>query len=425
MILGYGLPFRCTADAGLIRTLAAAITFAAAHTNMKDAVIVSAVRTAIGSFGGSLAPFTGVQLGSMAIRASLEKIGLDPNLVEELFMGNVCQANLGQSPGRQAGIGAGLPTSVPATTINKVCASGTKAIMLAAQAIALGHADVIVAGGFESMSNVPYYVPKARFGYKYGNAELVDGLAKDGLEDAYQHKAMGVFADATAKKYEITREQQDAFAIDSYRKAQAATESGAFADEIIPVMIPQKKGEAKAFLHDEEPNNVMFDKIPGLRAAFTPDGTVTAANASTINDGASALVIMSLEKALALGLTPLARIAGYADHEQDPEWFTTAPAYALPKALKRAGIGANDVSYFEINEAFSVVPLVVSKLAGLDPAKINVRGGAVAMGHPLGCSGARIVTTLTHLLQSNGARYGAAGICNGGGGSSALVLERM
>ncbi len=390
----------------------------------KEVVIVSAVRTPMGSFGGSLAGISAVELGAIALKGALEKAGIAASQVQEVYMGNVCQANVGQNPAKQVSLAAGLPAHVPCTTINKVCASGTKAIMLAAQSIQLGLADVVAAGGFESMSQVPYYVPRARFGYKYGSAQLVDGLERDGLEDVYQKKAMGVFADATAKEYGISREAQDTFAIDSYKKSQASGEAGLFAAEIVPVLIPQKKGEPKAIATDEEPANVFFDKIPGLRPAFTPDGTVTAANASTINDGGAALILMSAAKAQELGLKPLAKIAAFADYEQEPERFTTAPVGAMQKALERAGIGLEQVDYMEINEAFAVVPLAVGQLMGADMAKVNVRGGAVSLGHPLGCSGARIVTTLTHILNSNGGRYGLAGICNGGGGASALLLEK-
>ena len=392
---------------------------------MQEVYIVSAVRTAIGSFGGMFAGLSATQLGASAIKGAIEKAGISPEQVDEVFMGNVCSANLGQSPARQAALAAGLPVTVPATTVNKVCASGTKAIMFGAQSIALGHADVIVAGGMESMSNIPYYVPKARYGYKYGNAELVDGLVRDGLEDVYQKKAMGVFADATAKKYGITREEQDAYAINSYKKVAAATEAGKFSAEIVPVAVPQRKGEPLLLVNDEEYKNVFFDKIPGLKPAFTPDGTVTAANASTINDGAAALVLMSKKKADELGIKPLARIVSFADAEQEPEWFTTAPTVAVPKALKRAGLTLNDMDFFEVNEAFSVVTMAFNKVLELDPAKVNIYGGAVALGHPLGCSGARIVTTLVNVLGQNNGRYGAVGICNGGGGAAAMVIERL
>lgn len=391
---------------------------------MNTAYIVSAVRTPMGSFGGMLAGLSATELGAIAIKGALERAGVSAAQVDEVFFGNVCSANLGQSPARQAALKAGLPFNVPCTTVNKVCASGTKTIMFAAQAIMLGHADIVVAGGMESMSNVPFYIPKARFGYKYGNAELVDGLQRDGLEDVYQKKAMGVFADATAAKYDISREQQDEFAINSYKRAAESTSSGRFKNEIVAVSIPQKKGAALEIAEDEEYKNVNFDKIPGLRPAFTTDGTVTAANASTINDGASALLVVSERKMKELGLKPLARIVSFADAEQEPEWFTTAPTKAVPLALQRGGLSVNDIDFFEINEAFSVVPLAFNKIMGVDPAKVNVNGGAVALGHPLGASGARIVTTLLNVLDQKGGRYGAVGICNGGGGAAALVVEK-
>lgn len=392
---------------------------------MKRAVIVSAVRTPIGSFGGVLSTLSATELGSIAVKGALEAAGITADQVQEVYLGNVVQANLGQSPARQVALGAGLPSSTICTTINKVCASGTKSIMLAAQSIMLGQGDIFIAGGFESMSNIPYYVPKARYGYKYGHGQLVDGLVRDGLEDVYAQKPMGAFADATAKKYEITREQQDEYTIRSYKNAQAATADGSFKNEIVPVSIAQKKGEPKVISQDEEPNNVIFDKIPSLKPVFTQDGTVTAANASTINDGATALVIMSEERAAQLGLKPLAAIVSFADYDHEPEWFTTAPAMSVPKALKNAGLSLSDMDYLEINEAFAVVPMAVTKIMDADPERVNVRGGAVALGHPLGCSGARIVTTMAHLLQDKNARYGAVGICNGGGGSSAMVIERM
>lgn len=392
---------------------------------MQQVFIVSAVRTPIGSFGGVLSSFTATALGSIAIKGALEKAGVAADQVNAVYMGNVVSANLGQAPARQAALGAGLPATVPCTTINKVCASGTKAIMMAAQDIMLGHADVVIAGGMESMSNIPFYVPKARFGYKYGNAEFVDGLVRDGLEDVYDKKAMGVFADACAKKYEITREEQDAFAIGSYTKTRETTEAGIFKNEIVAVSIPQKKGEAIQLMEDEEYKNVFFDKIPGLRPAFTPDGTVTAANASTINDGASALLLVSEQKMKELGLTPLARVVSFADAEQEPAWFTTTPAKAVPLAVKRAGLSMGQIDYFEVNEAFAVVPLAFNKILDVDAAKVNVFGGAVSIGHPLGASGARIVTTLANVLQTKGGHYGAVGICNGGGGASAIVLERV
>lgn len=392
---------------------------------MKEAYIVSAVRTPMGSFGGALSAFSAIQLGSIAIKGALERAGIGPEQVEEVYFGNVCSAGLGQNPARQAAKAAGLPNNVACTTINKVCASGAKSIMMAAQDIMLGIADVVVAGGMESMSNVPYYIPKARFGYKYGGGQLVDGLENDGLLDAYQKKAMGVYADATAEHFGISREEQDAFAIRSYKLAAESTAAGKFQGEIVPVEIPQKKGPAVQMVEDEEYKNVFFDKIPGLRAAFTPTGTVTAANASTINDGAAALVIMSKEKVEELGLKPIAKILAFADAEQEPEWFTTAPTVAVPKALSRAGLSLKDVDFFEVNEAFAVVTLAFNKVLGVDESKVNVRGGAVALGHPLGASGARIVTTLCHVLQGEQGRIGVAGICNGGGGASALVIERL
>lgn len=394
-------------------------------SNSKMVYIVSAVRTPLGSFGGVLSSFSAVQLGALAIKGALDKAGVSASEVGEVFMGNVVSSNLGQAPARQAALAAGIPDTVPCTTVNKVCASGTKATMFGAQAILLGHADVVVTGGMESMSNIPYYIPKARFGYKYGNAELVDGLEKDGLLDVYQKKAMGVFADATAAKFGITREMQDQFAINSYKKSAAATNEGLFKNEIIPVAIPQKKGDAILLVEDEEYKNVMFDKIPGLRPAFTPDGTVTAANASTINDGAAALVLASEEAVKRLNLKPIARIVSFSDGEQAPEWFTTAPTLSVPRAVERSGLKLSDIDFFEINEAFAVVPLAFEKILEVADEKMNVFGGAVSLGHPLGASGARIITTLCNVLQTKGGRYGAVGICNGGGGSSAMVIERM
>jgi acetyl-CoA C-acetyltransferase len=391
---------------------------------MNDVVIVSAVRTPIGSFGGALAPLTATELGALAIRAAYQRAGIRPELVEEVIMGNVVSANLGQAPARQAALKAGLPVNVRCTTVNKVCASGTKAIMMAAQTIQLGQADVIIAGGMESMSNTPYYIPKARFGYKYGDGQLIDGLAKDGLVDPFDQQAMGVFADQTAKKYNISRETQDAFAIQSYQRSAKATKNGSFGSEIIPVDVPTNKGSVTVS-EDEEYKNVFFDKIPKLKPAFSPDGTVTAANASTINDGASALVLMSQKKAEELGLKPIARILGYADAEQEPALFTTTPTLAIPAALKRAGIKPEDVDYYEINEAFSVVALACSQILEIPQSKLNVNGGAVSLGHPLGSSGARIVTTLANVLQQRNGHIGAVGICNGGGGASALVIEKM
>lgn len=391
----------------------------------KTVYIVSAVRTPIGSFGGVLSSFTAIQLGSHAIKGALEKAGVPASEVQEVFMGNVVSSNLGQAPARQAALAAGIPDTVPCTTVNKVCASGTKATMFGAQAIMLGQADVVVTGGMESMSNIPFYIPKARFGYKYGNGELVDGLEKDGLLDVYQKKAMGVFADATAAKYGITRQDQDAFAIDSYQRSAATTTAGIFRNEIVPIAIPQKKGDPILLVEDEEYKNVMFDKIPGLRPAFTPDGTVTAANASTINDGGAALVLASEEAVKRLNLKPIARIVSFSDGEQAPEWFTTAPTLSVPKAIERGGLKISDIDYFEINEAFAVVPLAFEKILDVAHDKMNVHGGAVSLGHPLGASGARILTTLCNVLQTKGGRYGAVGICNGGGGSSAMVLERL
>lgn len=391
---------------------------------MKEVFIVSAVRTPIGSFGGSLADMSATQLGSIAIKGALAKAGVPAELIEEVIMGNVVSANVGQAPARQAAIGAGLSVNVACTTVNKVCASGMKATAYGAQSIMMGHADLVVTGGMESMSQIPFYVPKARFGYKYGNGELIDGLAKDGLTDAYDKGAMGIYADRTAVKYEISRAQQDEFAIRSYTRSAAATEGGKFATEIIPVEIKTRKGVV-VMSADEEYKNVSFDKLPTLRPAFSKDGTVTAGNASTINDGASALVLASAEKVKELGLTPLARIVSFADAEHEPEWFTTAPTKAAPIALKRAGLSMNDISFFEINEAFSVVTMAFAKEFGLSPEQVNIFGGAVSLGHPLGCSGARILTTLNSVLHDQNAKYGLAAICNGGGGASAMILEKL
>jgi acetyl-CoA C-acetyltransferase len=391
---------------------------------MNEVVIIAAVRTPIGSFGGVLSTLSATDLGAAAIQGALARAGVRPDQVQEVYMGNVVSANVGQAPAKQAALKAGLPATVPCTTINKVCASGTKAIMLAAQAIQLGQADVIIAGGMESMSNVPYYVPKARFGYKYGNAELVDGLARDGLVDVYDQCSMGVFADRTAEKYAISREAQDAYSVQSYERTTESTESGRFSDEIVPVVVAGRKGSVTV-TEDEEYKNVLYDKIPTLKPAFGTGGTVTAASSSPISDGASALVVMSRRKADELGLKPLARIVAYADAEQEPQWFTTAPTKAVPLALERAGLTTSDIDFFEINEAFAVVPLAFSEVLHVPQEKLNVFGGAVSIGHPLGASGARIVTTLTNVLQQKGGRYGAVGICNGGGGASALVLERL
>ncbi len=390
----------------------------------KEVYIVSAVRTPMGSFGGTLAGMSATKLGAVAIKGALDRIKLDPALVNEVFMGSVIQANLGQAPARQAAKFAGLPDSVNCTTVNKVCASGMKSISLAAQAILLGDADIVVAGGMENMSQVPFYLENNRWGAKYGNGVVIDGLAKDGLTDVYGNVPMGNCADLCAKEHGFTREDQDAFAIESYKRSAAAWAAGKFKEEIEPVEIVTKKGTV-LFAEDEEYKNVNFDKIPGLKAVFTKDGTVTAANASTMNDGAAALVLMSKEKAEALGLKPLAKIKGYADAEQAPEWFTTTPSVALPKAVEKAGLKMSDVNYFELNEAFAVVGLANMKLMNLDASKVNVNGGAVSLGHPLGCSGARVIVTLINVLKQNNAKFGGAAICNGGGGASALVIENM
>jgi acetyl-CoA C-acetyltransferase len=390
----------------------------------KDVVIVSAVRTPIGSFLGSLSSIPAPRLGAIAIKGALDKINLNPDLVEEVLMGNVVQAGTGQAPARQAAIYAGIPNTVPCTTINKVCSSGMKAIMQAAQAIQLGDADVIVAGGMENMSAIPHYY-HARSATKFGPATLEDGMQKDGLVDAYDKNAMGVCADACATEYNFSREDQDAFAIQSYKRSTEAWNSGKFDNEVVPVEVPQRRGEPVIVSKDEEYTNVRMEKIPALRPAFTKDGTVTAANASTINDGAAAVVLMSLEKANELGLKPIAKIKSYADAAHEPNWFTTAPAKALPKALAKANIELSNVDYFEFNEAFSVVGLANMKILGLSDKKVNVNGGAVSLGHPLGCSGARILVTLINVLQQNKAKTGAAAICNGGGGASAMVIERL
>ncbi len=390
--------------------------------NNRTVYIVSAVRTAIGSFGGSLKDFSATQLGAIAIKAAVERAGLTPDNIEEVYMGNVIQANVGQAPARQAAKFAGLPDNVICTTVNKVCASGMKAIAQAAQDILLGDADIVVAGGMESMSNVPFYVNNMRWGNKYGDTKLTDGLSRDGLTDVYQNSAMGNFAELCAKDCNITREDQDAFAIESYKRSQAAWNDGKFNDEVVPVDIVSKKGTI-TFAKDEEPFNVKFDKIPELKSAFIKDGTVTAANASTMNDGAAALVLMSKEKADALGIKPIAILKSYADAEQAPEWFTTTPSLAVPKAVAKAGLKMSDIDFVELNEAFSVVGIVNTQKMNLDKAKVNAHGGAVSMGHPLGCSGARIIVTLINVLKQNGGKYGAAGICNGGGGASAMVIE--
>ena len=388
-----------------------------------EVYIISAVRTPIGSFGGSLRSLSATDLGAIAIKGALDKSGVDAHMIDEVIIGCVLQAGLGQAPARQAAIKAGLSNKVICITINKVCASGMKSVAIAAQNILLGDADIVIAGGMESMSNVPYYNMQQRWGNKYGDISLLDGLAKDGLTDVYDNIAMGNFADSCAKDNHISRQEQDHFAMQSYKKSQAATEKELFKQEIIPVIIPQKKGDALIVDKDEEPYKVNFDKIANLNPAFSKDGTVTAANASTMNDGAAALVLMSKRKANELGLKPIAIIKGFADAAQDPRLFTTSPALALPKALAKAGIGKEAISYFEFNEAFSVVGLVNTSLLKLDPTKVNVHGGAVSLGHPLGCSGARILVTLIHILQKNKAQYGAAAICNGGGGASAMVIE--
>ncbi|UUV20745.1 thiolase family protein [Paenimyroides aestuarii] len=390
----------------------------------KKVVIVSAARTAIGSFMGALSSVPATKLGAAAIKGALDKINLDPNKVEEVLMGNVVQAGVGQAPARQAAILAGLSHSVPCTTVNKVCASGMKAIMQGAQAIANGDAAIVVAGGMENMSMIPHYA-HLRNGVKFGGTNFIDGMQKDGLSDAYENQAMGVYADATATKYNISREEQDAFAINSYKRSAAAWDAGKFDNEVVPVAVPQRKGDPIMVTKDEEYTNVKLEKIPALNPAFTKEGTVTAANASTINDGAAAVVLMSEEKANELGLKPLAYIKGFADAAQEPKWFTTAPAKALPKALDKAGVAINDVDFFEFNEAFSVVGIANTNILELDPAKVNVNGGAVSLGHPLGCSGARIVVTLLNILEQNNGKIGAAAICNGGGGASAIVIEKV
>ncbi|MEY8019996.1 acetyl-CoA C-acyltransferase [Muriicola sp. SD30] len=390
---------------------------------MKEVVIVSVARTPIGSFLGSLSGVPATKLGAVAIKGALDKIGLSPDLVEEVLMGNVVTAGNGQAPARQAAIHAGIPDTVPCTTVNKVCASGMKAIMQAAQSIALGDTSIVVAGGMENMSLIPHYV-HMRTGQKFGPATLEDGMQKDGLVDAYDQNAMGVCADLCAVEHKFSREEQDAFAIQSYQRSAKAWANGKFDSEVVPVEVPQRRGEPLIVAEDEEYTNVKLEKIPSLRPAFSKDGTVTAANASTINDGAAAMVLMSAEKAAALNLKPLASIKSYADAAQEPKWFTTAPAKALPKALERAKLKLEEIDYFEFNEAFSVVGLANMKLLGLNDSNVNVNGGAVSLGHPLGCSGARIVITLLSILQQNNGKYGAAAICNGGGGASALILER-
>jgi len=391
---------------------------------MREVVIVSATRTPIGSFGGGLASLTATQLGSIVIRSAVERSGLRPGNIQEVFMGNVLSANLGQAPATQAAIFAGLPY-LPATTVNKVCASGMKAIMLAAQSIATGQNDIVVAGGMESMSNVPYYLDKARNGYKLGNDKIIDGLIKDGLWDVYNDYHMGSAAELCAVECNITREEQDAYAIESYKRTLKAQEEGKFIDEITPVELQDKKGGTKLVDEDEEPATVKFEKIPALKPVFKKDGTVTAANASTLNDGAAAVILMSKHKADEMGIKPIAKIIAYADAQQAPEWFTTAPSKAIPLALHRAGLAIGDIDYFEINEAFSVVSIANNQALKLDPLRVNINGGAVSLGHPLGASGARIIVTLLSVLQQNKGKYGVAGICNGGGGASAIVIENL
>ena len=390
----------------------------------KRIVIVSAVRTPIGSFMGGLSTVTAPRLGAVAIKGALDKINLDPNLIDEVYMGNVIQAGVGQAPARQAAIFAGLPNTIACTTINKVCASGMKAVMLGAQAIQCGDAEIVVAGGMENMSLIPHYM-NLRNGTKFGPATMVDGMQKDGLTDAYDNSAMGVCADLCATEYNFTREDQDNYAIQSYERSAKSWDAGKFDNEIVPVAVPQRKGDPIIVAKDEEFTNVKIDKIPSLNPVFTKDGTVTAANASTINDGAAAVILMSEEKAIALGLKPLAYIKGYADAAQEPKWFTTSPAKALPKALDKAGVTIDAVDYFEFNEAFAVVGLANTKILGLENSKVNVNGGAVSLGHPLGCSGVRIIVTLINVLEQNNGTIGAAAICNGGGGASAIVIERI
>ncbi len=392
---------------------------------MQEVYIVSAVRTPIGSFGGKLSGITAVQLGSTAIKGALEKAGVSADQVDEVYYGNVVSAGLGQAPARQAAVGAGIGYNVPCTTVNKVCSSGMKTAMIGAQTIMLGHADIVVAGGMESMSNVPYYIPKARFGHKYGHGQLIDGLMHDGLWEAYNNFPMGNCADNTAKEMNISREDQDAYAIQSYTRSAESTAAGLFKDEIVGVEIPQRKGDPIVMEEDEEYKNVSFDKIPSLRPVFSKEGTVTAANASTINDGAAALILVSKRKMEELGLKPIAKIRGFADAAQEPLWFTTAPSLAIPKAMKNAGIEKSDVDFYEINEAFSAVALANMRTLELDPATVNVFGGAVALGHPLGASGARIMATLSNVLNQKDGTIGVAGICNGGGGASAIIIERV
>jgi acetyl-CoA C-acetyltransferase len=392
---------------------------------MQEVVIVSAVRTPIGSFNGSLASLSATQLGAAAIKGAVERAGIQPDQVQEVFMGNVLSANLGQAPATQASIFAGLPQNIPSTTINKVCASAMKAVMLGAQSIMAGANDVVVAGGMESMSNVPFYLDKARNGYRLGHGQITDGLVKDGLWDVYKNYHMGSAAELCSRENNVSREAQDDYAINSYKRSAAAAEAGKFKNEIVSVSIPQRKGDPIVVSEDEEYKNIKFDKVPTLAPVFEKDGTVTAANASTLNDGAVALVLMSATKAAELGLKPIAAIRGFADAQQAPEYFTTAPAKAIPLAIAKAGLKPENIDYYEINEAFSVVAIANNQILGLDPNRVNVNGGAVALGHPLGTSGARIITTLINVLEQNKGRYGVAGICNGGGGASAVVIEKL
>jgi acetyl-CoA C-acetyltransferase len=392
---------------------------------MNEVVIIAAVRTPIGSFNGSLAGLTATQLGAAAIKGAVERAGIQPEQVQEVFMGNVISANLGQAPATQAATYAGLPDTIPSTTINKVCASAMKAVMLGAQSIMAGTNDVVIAGGMESMSNIPYYLDKARNGYRLGHGQIIDGLVRDGLWDVYKNYHMGSAAELCSREYSISREEQDAYAIESYTRSAAAVAAGKFKNEIVPVSIPQRKGDPIVVSEDEEYKNIKFDKVPTLNPAFEKDGTVTAANASTLNDGAVALVLMSATKAAELGLKPIAAIRGIADAQQAPEYFTTAPAKAIPLAIAKAGLKASDIGYYEINEAFSVVAIANNKILGLDASKVNVNGGAVALGHPLGTSGARIIATLINVLDQNNSKYGVAAICNGGGGASAVVIEKL
>ena len=390
---------------------------------MREVVIISAVRTPMGSFGGSLSSVLATKLGAIAIKGAMEKAEIDAEMIDEVFMGNVLQANLGQAPARQAAIFAGLSNEVPCTTVNKVCSSGMKSIMIAAQTIMCGDNDVVIAGGMENMSSVPHYFTKGRTGQKLGDMKLVDGMVKDGLTDVYGRVHMGVCAETCAKDMSFSREEQDAFAIESYNRAAKSWNTGKFIDEVIPVEVPQRRGNALVILEDEEYKNVKMNKIPTLRPVFDKEGTITAANASTLNDGASALILMSADKAAELNITPIAKIKSYADAAQEPEWFTTAPAKALPIAIDKAGITSDDIDYYELNEAFSVVGLANTKILNLDPKKVNVNGGAVSLGHPLGSSGSRIIVTLINVLQQNKGKIGAAGICNGGGGASAMIIE--